>query len=155
MRRPMLAMIVLAVVAAPALAQLGTPVKSGQASFTLGAAALTWTQATGDLTDSSGLKGVTVTFADAAKPDGDRLTISVMVKGPGAVDLNQPMGYGIVFRTGGNSFRYIKGKSQCSLTLMSVTGDLVEGTATCPVLNQETGSATLALTDLRFSAATK
>lgn len=41
MRRPMLAMIVLAVVAAPALAQLGTPVKSGQASFTLGAAALT------------------------------------------------------------------------------------------------------------------
>lgn len=78
-----------------------------------------------------------------------------MVKGPGAVDLNQPTGYGIVFRTGGNSVRYIKGKSQCSLTLMSVTGDVVEGTATCPVLNQETGSATLALTDLRFSAATK
>ena len=155
MRRVVLAVILLAVIAFPASAQPGTPVKSGQASFTLGTAALTYTFATGNISESYGFKVASVTFADKAKPNGDHITISAMIKGPGPVDLNQPMGNGIGYWKSGTIFQYTKGESQCTLTVTNITADLIEGTANCPVLNQMDGSATLSLTNVKFSATTK
>lgn len=155
MRHVALAAVLLAVLAAPVVAQPGTPVTSGQAAFTLGTSPLVYTKASGSIMNSSGFIVATVTFADPKKPTGDHLTISVMTQKAGTVDLNQPMGNGIGFWRGGTIFQYEKGKSQCTLTVTKLTPDSMEGTASCPVLNQLQGSQTIAVTDVKFSATTK
>jgi hypothetical protein len=104
---------------------------------------------------SSGFIVGTVTFAKADKPNGDHLTISVMIKGPGDVDLNQPMGNGIGYWRGGKILQYEKGKSQCTLTISKVSGTTIEGTPNCPVIHEMNGGPAGALTNVTFSASTK
>jgi hypothetical protein len=146
---------VFTVLAAVAAAQPGTPIVSGQAALKLGASQVVYTKASGNIMSSSGFIVATVTFADAKKPQGDHLTISVMTQKAGPVDLNQPMGNGIGYWAGGTIYQYAKGKSQCTLTLTKLGADGIEGTASCPVLNEMQGQRTLAVTDVRFSASTK
>jgi len=155
MRRLALAIVLCALAAVAADAQPGTPIKSGQASFTLGETALLYTHATGTLNESYGSIVAMITFADPKRPDGDHLTVSVLAQKPGAVDLNQSTGNGVGYWKGGSIFQYTKGKSQCTLTVTTLTAARIEGTANCPVLNQLNGSATLALTSVTFSASVK
>lgn len=155
MRRFLLSLVLLSVVNLPCHAQPGTPIATGQASFVLGDSALTYTRATGSLNESYGFITATVTFADPRQPNGDHLTVSVMAKKPGAVDLDQPMGNGIGYWRGGTIYQYTKGKSQCVLTVTTLTASKIEGTASCPVLNQQNGSGTVALQNVKFSASTK
>jgi hypothetical protein len=155
MRRFVFAIVMFAVFAAPAVAQPGTPVKSGQASFRYGTAEVVFDKASGSIMESAGFIVATVTFAKTDKPSGDHLTISVMIKGPGPVDLNQPMGNGIGYWIGGKILQYEKGKSQCTLTVAKVSGALIEGTANCPIIHEMNGGPAGALTNVKFSAATK
>ena len=155
MRRLALALILLSLAALPALAQPGTPVTSGQASFTYGTTGVAFDKASGSIMASAGFVVATVTFARSDKPRGDHLTISVMVKGPGAVDLNQPMGNGIGYWTGGKILQYEKGKSQCTLTVAKISGTQIEGTANCPVIHEMNAGPAGALTNVTFSATTK
>jgi hypothetical protein len=155
MRRFVLVVILSAAAAASAAAQPGTPVKSGQASFRYGNADIVFEKATGSIMESAGFIVAMVTFAKADKPSGDHLTISVMVKGPGAVDLNQSMGNGIGYWIGGKILQYEKGKSQCTLTVANVSASMIAGTANCPVIHELNGGPAGALTDVRFSAAAK
>jgi len=157
MRRSALLIVVVltAVFAATASAQPGTPVKSGKATFNVGTAATTYDKVSGTLADLAGYIVAGVTFASPANPKGGHLTVSVMMKGPGAVDLNQPMGNGIGYWKGGTIYQYQKGKSQCTITLAVLTAAAIEGTANCPVLNEQGGTGTLALTNVKFTASTK
>jgi hypothetical protein len=155
MRRIALALVLLALAALPAVAQPGTPVKSGQASFTYGTTGVVFDMASGSIMESAGFVVATVTFAKSDKPRGDHLTISVMIKGPGAVDLNQPMGNGIGYWTAGKILQYEKGKSQCTLNVTKVSGTQIEGTANCPVIHEMNAGPAGALMNVRFSATTQ
>lgn len=155
MRRLVLTLVLLAAVAAPAQAQPGTPVTSGQASFKYGTTDVVFDSASGSIMESAGFIVAMVTFAKATAPSGDHLTISVMIKGPGEVDLTQPMGNGIGYWKGGKILQYEKGKSTCTLTVAKVSGGAIEGTANCPVIHEMSGGPAGALTNVRFSAATK
>jgi hypothetical protein len=155
MRRLVFAVILLALAAVPAAAQPGTPVTSGQASFKYGAADIVFDKASGSIMQSSGFVVATVTFAKPDKPNGDHLTISVMIQGPGAVDLNQAMGNGIGYWIGGKILQYEKGKSQCTLTVTKVSATMIEGTADCPLIHEMKGGPAGALTNVKFSASTK
>jgi hypothetical protein len=78
-----------------------------------------------------------------------------MIPKAGAVDLNQPMGNGIGLRKGSTLFSYQRGKSKCTMTVTTVSATSVEGTADCPVINEQGGGCTLSLTAVKFSATTK
>jgi hypothetical protein len=149
------AIVLLVAFAASAAAQPGTPVKTGKATFTVGSTATAYDKVSGNLADMSGYIMATVTFASTASSNGDHLTVSVLMKGPGAVDLNQPMGNGVGYWKGGTIYQYEKGKSQCAMTVTVLTAAAIEGTATCPVLHEQNGAGTLALTNVKFSATTK
>jgi len=155
MRRLALALILLALAEFPALAQPGTPVIAGQASLTYANAGVVFEKASGTIMQSSGFFVATVTFAKSNKPRGDHLTISVMITGPGAVDLNQPMGNGIGYWTGGKILQYEKGKSQCTLTVAKISATQIEGTANCPVIHEMNAGPSGALTNVKFSATTQ
>lgn len=155
MRHLALALLLASIAVAPAWAQPGTPVKSGQATFKYGNGDVMFDKASGSIMASSGFFVATVTFAKTDKPGGDHLTISVMIKGPGAVDLNQTMGNGLGYWLGGRILQYEKGKSRCTLTVSSVSATGIEGTADCPVIHEMNGGPAGALTNVKFSAATK
>ena len=78
-----------------------------------------------------------------------------MIQKPGVVDLNQPMGNGIGYWKGGTIFSYVKGKSQCTMTVTALTSTSVEGVADCPVINETAGEGKTSLTGVKFSASAK
>ncbi len=145
---------VVAMVAAVQAAQPGTPAKTGRASFTYDGTAVVFEKVTGDFNQSSGFTLANVTFWKDASQRGDHLTVSVMVKNAGPVDLNQPFGNGIGLWTGGKIMSYAKGKSKCTMSLAKLTPTSLEGTAECPVVNETAGAGTGSLTNVKFSAST-
>ncbi len=126
-----------------------TDLKSGSATMLVDGKQVSFDKVNGYIMESAGyLVAPAVAFGT---PAGDNLQVSVMVKGPGKVDLSQPMGNGIAFRKGGTFFQNEKGKS-CTVTVTKISKTEIEGTADCPALKEMNGSRTLSLTGVKFSA---
>ena len=130
------------------------PAKVGHASFKFGSSQFSYDKVTGDFMQSYGFSVVMLNFSKDGKPASDHLTVSVMIQKPGAVDLNQPMGNGIGYFTGGKLFDYEKGKSQCTMNVTKLTPTSLEGNAECPVVNEKFGQGKNSLTAVKFSAST-
>ena len=157
MRQTIIAIAIFLALAAVVAGQVpgGVPAKAGQASFKFGGTQVTYGQVTGDFRQSYGFNTISLTFSQDGKPGSDHLSISLMIQKPGPVDMNQPMGNGIGYWTGGSIFAFQKGKSQCTMTVTKLTEASVEGTAECPVVNETGGQKTGSLTAVKFSASTK
>jgi hypothetical protein len=155
MQRIALAVCCMLILTGVAVAQgpPGTPLKTGQASFTFGGSQVAYGKVTGSINQSYGFTVAMLTFSADGKPTGDNLIIGLMVQKPGPVDVNQ-MGNGIQHRSKGTIFSYQKGKSQCTISATKLTATSVEGTAECPVVNEVGGSGTGSLTAVKFSAST-
>jgi hypothetical protein len=135
------------------IAQPGSvPAKSGRASFTFGDAQVDYRKVSGTFAQLAGYTVVTISFSKDGQPGSDHLAISLMIQKPGPVDLNQPMGNGIGYWTGGTIFSYEKGRSQCSMTVTRLSPTTVEGTGECPAVNEQGGSGKSPLTSLKFFA---
>ncbi len=154
MKVRMLAVVAMIAIAAAVAAQPGTPAKTGRASFTYGGKEFAFETVNGNFNQSSGFTVATVNFWKDASLRGDHLSVSVMVKQAGPVDLNQPFGNGIGLWTGGKIMSYQKGKSKCTMTLTKVTPTAIEGTADCPAVNEVGGATSGALGNVKFSAST-
>jgi hypothetical protein len=155
MKRMLVTLAMLLPLTAALLAQPGTPVKVGRASFTFGDTQVDFGKVSGSIMQSGGYTVVSVFFSKDGNPSSDRLGIGLMVQKPGPVDLNQPMGNGIDYRIGGTFYKYEKGKSQCTMTVTKLTPTTIEGTAECPLVNEPGGSGkTNSLTSVKFFATT-
>jgi hypothetical protein len=156
-KRYLLTVAALAALAGTALAQPPGPVpaKAGHASFTFGDTVVTYDQVQGDFNETSGFTMIMLNFSKDGKPGGDHLGISLLVQKAGPVDLTQAMGNGIGYWKGGKIFAYQKDKSRCTLTVTKLAPGSVEGTAECPVINEQFGQGTSTLTSVKFSASTK
>jgi hypothetical protein len=153
MKRTRLILGLLLPLSAALLAQPGsTPAKRGHASFKFGDTPVEYTRVSGTFMQSAGYTVVTVSFSVDGKPASDHLGISLMIQKPGPVDLNQPMGNGIGYWTGGKIFSYEKGKSQCTMTVTKLAPTTVEGTAECAAVNEQGGSGRSPLTGVKFFA---
>jgi hypothetical protein len=153
MKRIVLTVALLLPVSLAVFAQPGSvPAKTGRASFTVGATPVEYGRVSGTFMQSAGYTVVTISFSKDGKPGGDHLGISLMIQKPGPVDLNQPMGNGIGYWTGGKIFAYEKGKSQCTMAVTKLTATSVEGTAECAVVNEQGGPGSSSLTNVKFFA---
>jgi hypothetical protein len=130
------------------------PAKTGHTSFKFGDAEFTYDKVQGTFQQSYGFTVITINFSKDERPGSDHLGISLMIQKAGPVNLNQPMGNGIGYWKGGNIYSYVKGKSQCTMTVTNLTSTSVEGVAECPVINDTFGSGTSSLTAVKFSAST-
>jgi hypothetical protein len=127
-----------------------TPFKTGSATLLLDGKKVTFDKVGGFVMESGGsLMVPSLVFGPSG---GDNLQVSVLVKGPGPVDLAQPFGNGIAFRKGGTFFQNPQGKEDCTLTVTRISKTEIEGTAECPVLKELNGSRTLSVTGVKFSA---
>jgi hypothetical protein len=127
-----------------------TPLKTGSATLLLDGKKVTFDKVQGYVLESAG--SLVVPSLVFGPTGGDNLQVSVLVKGPGPVDLAQPYGNGIAFRKGGTFFQNEKGKPGCTLTVTRITRTEIEGTAECPALKELNGSRTLSVTGVKFSA---
>lgn len=130
------------------------PAKNGRASFKFGDAQFDYGKVSGFFMQAGGYTSVNVMFSKDGSEAGDRLAVGLNIQKPGPVDMNQPMAASIDYRAGGTFYTYQKGKSQCTVTVTKLTPTTIEGTAECPVLNEQGGSRTSALTGLKFFATT-
>ena len=154
MKRLLVTLAIVLPLSVSAFGQPGTPLKTGQATFVWGGAPVDYARVSGSIMQSGGYTVVSIQFSKDGNPASDRLGIALMIQKPGPVDLNQPMGNGIDYRLGGSFYTYQKGKSQCTLTVTKLTATSVEGTAECPVVNEQGGSKTSSLTGVKFFATT-
>ncbi len=154
MKRVLSTLVVLLPLTAALLAQPGTPVKTGRAGFKFGGTQFDYDKVSGSFMEAGGYTTVSVFFSKDGNPASDRLAIGVMIQKPGPVDLNQPMGNSIDYRAGGTFYTYQKGKSQCTVTVTKLTATTIEGTAECPVLNEQGGDRKNSLTSVKFVATT-
>jgi len=127
-----------------------TPLKAGSATLLLDGKKVTFDKVQGYVLESGG--SLVVPALVFGPTGGDNLQLSVLVKGPGPVDLAQPFGNGIAFRKGGTFFQNEKGKPGCTLTVTRISRTEIEGTAECPTLKELNGSRTLSVTGVKFSA---
>jgi hypothetical protein len=131
------------------------PAKVGRASFTFDNTPVSYAMVNGMFMQSAGFSVITLNFSKDGKPASDHLGISLMIQKSGPVDLNQGMGNGIGHWKGGTIASYVKGKSKCTLNVTKLTPTSVEGSAECPVLNENSGAALHSLTAVSFSASTQ
>ena len=127
----------------------GTPMKSGKASLTVGGKPVAFDRVQGSINDAGGYLMAGLSFGPAT---GDNFQVSVMVKGPGKVDLGQSVGNGVGYRKGGKIFQNEKGKGACTVTLTKISRTEIEGTADCPGMKELNGSGTESLSGAKFSA---
>ncbi len=161
MRRAVLmvaAVLAASVVMTPAAVQKypGTPVKSGQAAFTFGGKAYTFTAVEGGFEQIEGFTSATLVFRDPRDKTNTHLNLSLVYQGPGKVDFEAPFSMnGLSMFVDGDVGRFTKGKSKCAVTLTTATAADVAGTADCPLLHTIAGEPQPALAGLKFSATTK
>jgi hypothetical protein len=122
-------------------------------AFKLESAEITYDKVSGNFSQSFGFTTVMITNTKDGKPSSDNLIIGLMMQKPGSVDLNQP-GNGIQYRKAGTIFSYAKGKSQCTMTVTKLSASEMEGTAECPVINENFSPGKISLTSVKFSAST-
>jgi hypothetical protein len=132
----------------------GTPAKNGQVSFNFGATQVSYSVVQGTFQQSYGFNVIGLTFSADGKPTGDNLIIGLMIQKPGLVDMKQ-MGNGIQRRSNGTIYSYQPGKSQCTMTVTTLTAASVEGTAECSGIDEVNGQGKKSLTSVKFSATAK
>lgn len=128
--------------------------KNGRASFKFGDAQFEYGKVSGFFMQMGGYTSVNILFSKDGDPAADRLAIGLTIQKAGPVDMNQPMGSSIDYRVGGTFYTYQRGKSQCTVTVTKLTATTVEGTAECPVVNEQGGSGKSSLTGVKFFATT-
>lgn len=135
--------------------------KTGEASFDFQGARTSYTHVDGSIRESRFGDGATYSanlrFTPHGKPGGDRLSMYLIVRGPGPVDMQSKAGNGVgVQREGVGMYQHYKAKSQCTIHVFKITRNFVEGVADCPVLHKMNewgeGPQTVSVQQIKFYA---